>query len=166
MVFLNQKQSYCSCLFCNVRYFLFISQNVSKPFWNYLSLCSRRSWKKRQKFGDVVNDVFPSQWFFHALYKKTGRRDMRPPRSDFLWNWLTHMTQIVSQTETLTTRDEFELIFPELSQAKPSRAKPNFVIQLSSRPETTRWIRLFLFYFSENHFWKWQIYQNWRYSLD
>ena len=40
--------------------------------------------KKRQKFGDVVNDVFPSQWFFHALYKKTGRRDMRPPRSDFL----------------------------------------------------------------------------------
>ena len=86
----------CSALaVCNVWYAFIYFRDVSKPFWNYLSLCSRRSWKKRQKFGDVVKDIFPSQWFFHALYKKTGRRDMRRPRSNFLWNWLAHMTQIV-----------------------------------------------------------------------
>ena len=83
---------YCSCLSCQTAvhwpfamYDIFIYFRLMFQTFLKLSLTVQPTVvKKRQKFGDVVKDIFPSQWFFHALYKKTGRRDMRPPRSDFL----------------------------------------------------------------------------------
>ena len=77
-------------------YIFYLFQKCFQTFLKLSLIVQPTVVKKRQKFGDVVKDIFPSQWFFHALYKKTGWRDMRPPRSDFLWNWLAHMTQIVS----------------------------------------------------------------------
>ena len=101
LVLLNELQLFCSCQIAVHWSFamydiFYLFQRCFQTFLKLSLTVQPTVLKKRQKFGDVVKDIFPSQWFFHALYKKTGWRDMRPPRSDFLWNWLAHMTQIVS----------------------------------------------------------------------
>ena len=53
-----------------MKYQNFLQSNISVCHYGLVVL------KKREKFGDVVKDIFPSQWFFHASRKNNRNKQI------------------------------------------------------------------------------------------